>query len=95
MDHPNIQNPQFLNVVKNNLKHRPSHKQTARAATLIQAAFRWRSNLDKERVKPLMVSGLVPLCSYQYERQFNTTRVPGIEKDQIVHIARVLTCLMF
>ena len=30
--------------------------------------FRWRSQLDKENVKPLM-AGLAPLCSYQYERQ--------------------------
>lgn len=65
------------------LKVRPSSKQTARAATLIQGCFRWRSKLDKENVKPLM-AGMVPLCSYQYERQFNTTRIPGIEKDRII-----------
>lgn len=32
-----------------------------------------------------MVQGLVPLCSWQYERCFNTVRVPGIETDRIVH----------
>ena len=34
-----------------------------------------------------MVQGLVPLCSAQYERVFNTTRVPGVETDKIVHYA--------
>ena len=66
---------------------RPTTKQTARAATLIQGAFRWRSKLDKENVRPLMVSNMVPLCSYQYERQFNTTRIPGVDKDKIVKIS--------
>lgn len=32
-----------------------------------------------------MVQGMVPLCSWQYERLFNTVRVPGIETDRIVH----------
>jgi len=67
-------------------KVRPTTKQTARAATLIQGCFRWRSQLDKENVKPLM-AGLAPLCSYQYERQFNTTRIPGIEKDKIIKMS--------
>ena len=26
-----------------------------------------------------MINKTVPLCSSQYERQFNTTRIPGIE----------------
>lgn len=32
-----------------------------------------------------MVQNLLPLCSYQYERVFNTTRIPGIETDRIIH----------
>jgi carnitine O-palmitoyltransferase 1 len=28
---------------------------------------------------------MVPLCSWQYERIFNTTRVPGAVSDKIVH----------
>lgn len=88
---------------------RPTDRQTARAATLIQgkisiqsetclqekifsfiiffkACLRWRSQLDKERVKPLMAGNMVPLCSYQYERTFNTTRIPGVDKDRIVKL---------
>jgi len=33
-----------------------------------------------------MIQGTVPLCSWQYERVFNTTRIPGIESDKIVHL---------
>lgn len=32
-----------------------------------------------------MAQGLVPLCSWQYERIFNTARVPGAESDKIIH----------
>ena len=34
----------------------------------------------------IMVQKTVPLCSWQYERVFNTTRIPGIESDKIVHL---------
>ena len=34
-----------------------------------------------------MVANMVPLCSYQYERQFNTTRVQGVDKDKIVKMS--------
>lgn len=33
----------------------------------------------------ILVQGAIPLCSWQYERVFNTTRIPGIEVDKIVH----------
>jgi carnitine O-palmitoyltransferase 1 len=33
-----------------------------------------------------MIQGLVPLCSWQYERVFNTTRVPGMDTDRLQHL---------
>ena len=36
-------------------------------------------------MKPIMFQGTLPLCSAQYERQFNTTRVPGLVRDELVH----------
>lgn len=33
-----------------------------------------------------MVQGLVPLCSWQYERVFNTTRIPGMGTDRLQHL---------
>lgn len=62
-----------------------SSVQAARAANCIACAFAYRRLLDNETLEPLMVQDRVPLCSRQYERQFNTTRVPGMVGDKIVH----------
>ncbi|CAF1112622.1 unnamed protein product [Rotaria sordida] len=64
---------------------RPTKIQTARAANIVCAAFQYRNELDHQNIKPLMVQNLIPLCSSQYERQFNTTRIPGKETDKLVH----------
>ena len=34
----------------------------------------------------ILLNKTIPLCSAQYERQFNTTRIPGIETDKLVHL---------
>ena len=34
----------------------------------------------------ILLNKTVPLCSAQYERQFNTTRIPGIDTDRLVHL---------
>uniref|UniRef100_A0A8C2Q343 Carnitine O-palmitoyltransferase 1, muscle isoform n=1 Tax=Cyprinus carpio TaxID=7962 RepID=A0A8C2Q343_CYPCA len=34
----------------------------------------------------LIALGIVPMCSFQYERMFNTTRIPGIETDFVQHL---------
>ncbi|CAF3913071.1 unnamed protein product [Rotaria magnacalcarata] len=63
----------------------PTTIQTARAANVVCAAFQYRSELDHQETKPLMVQKLIPLCSSQYERQFNTVRIAGKEADKIIH----------
>ncbi|XP_055951859.1 carnitine O-palmitoyltransferase 1, liver isoform-like isoform X1 [Argiope bruennichi] len=64
----------------------PSKVQAARAACFIHSAFLFRRSIDRQTLKPIMVQNLVPLCSAQYERMFNTTRVPGKETDKLVHL---------
>ncbi|CAF4988697.1 unnamed protein product, partial [Rotaria sp. Silwood1] len=64
---------------------RSTMKQTARAANIVYAAFKYRTELELQQMKPLMIQNLIPLCSSQYERQFNTVRIPGKEMDRIVH----------
>ncbi|KAG8191650.1 hypothetical protein JTE90_016443 [Oedothorax gibbosus] len=64
----------------------PSKIQTARAASFIHSAFLFRRAIDRQTLKPIMAQNLVPLCSAQYERIFNTTRIPGIETDKLVHL---------
>lgn len=60
-------------------------KQAARAAMIIHLLLYFRRLVERQELQPVTVHGLVPLCSSQYERIFNTVRVPGIETDKIVH----------
>ncbi|XP_032813916.1 carnitine O-palmitoyltransferase 1, liver isoform-like [Petromyzon marinus] len=64
---------------------KPTTVQAARAANVIHAMMLYRRMLDREEVKPMMVQGAIPMCSAQYERMFNTTRIPGIETDVLEH----------
>lgn len=57
----------------------PTTIQSARAANCIYALLKFRETLEKQEVEPLQVQDLIPLCSAQYERIFNTTRIPGLE----------------
>lgn len=66
--------------------NRVSTKVTAaRAANCIAAAFIYRKRLSDETLEPIMLQDQVPLCSHQYERQFNTTRIPGEATDKLMH----------
>ena len=69
------------------ITYHPSKIQAARAANVIHAAFLYRRELDNETLNPIMIQDLVPLCSRQYERQFNTTRIPGEITDKLVHLS--------
>ncbi len=60
--------------------------QSARAANVVAALFNFRRLLDKQLIKPIISNGIVPLCSRQHERQFNTTRIPGEQTDRLVHL---------
>ncbi|GFN93579.1 carnitine o-palmitoyltransferase 1, liver isoform [Plakobranchus ocellatus] len=60
--------------------------QVARAANLTYAILQYRRDIDREELNPILINKIVPLCSAQYERQFNTTRIPGIETDTLVHL---------
>ncbi|CAL4066368.1 unnamed protein product [Meganyctiphanes norvegica] len=63
----------------------PTHIQAARAANVTHCAFLFRRLIDRQKLSPIMVQNTVPLCSYQYERTFNTTRTPGKTTDRLVH----------
>lgn len=64
----------------------PTTKQTARAASMIYQFLQFRRLLERQEIPPIMAQGFVPLCSAQYERLFNTTRIPGVETDKIMHL---------
>ncbi|XP_051161929.1 carnitine O-palmitoyltransferase 1, liver isoform isoform X1 [Leptopilina boulardi] len=63
----------------------PTTIQAARAASTIHSCLQYRRLIERQELEPILIQGLVPLCSWQYERLFNTTRIPGIETDKIIH----------
>jgi len=64
----------------------PTTVQAARAANITYGALMFRRAIERQHLEPIMIQGLVPLCSWQYERVFNTTRLPGEETDRIQHL---------
>jgi len=66
--------------------HIPSGVQTARAATLVYHYTHFKLQLDAEKLPPMTVRGIVPICMRQYERIFSTTRLPGRDSDTTVHL---------
>lgn len=80
---PLIVNSNFYGIDAISLK--TTNVQAARAAMVIHIALQYRRLIERQELEPIMLQSLVPLCSWQYERMFNTTRVPGIESDKIVH----------
>uniref|UniRef100_A0A8D2J1J7 carnitine O-palmitoyltransferase n=1 Tax=Varanus komodoensis TaxID=61221 RepID=A0A8D2J1J7_VARKO len=64
----------------------PTTVQAARAGNAIHSILLYRRKLDRQQIKPLMIYNTIPMCSSQYERLFNTSRIPGIETDTIQHI---------
>ncbi|XP_020786761.2 carnitine O-palmitoyltransferase 1, liver isoform isoform X2 [Boleophthalmus pectinirostris] len=64
----------------------PTSIQAARAGNAIHSIMLYRRKLDRAQIKPLMLLHTIPMCSAQYERMFNTTRVPGVDTDILVHV---------
>ncbi|XP_055469414.1 carnitine O-palmitoyltransferase 1, brain isoform isoform X2 [Psammomys obesus] len=64
----------------------PTPLQAARAGNAVHALLLYRHLLNQQEIPPTLLMGMRPLCSAQYERIFNTTRVPGVEKDYLRHL---------
>lgn len=63
----------------------PSHIQSSRTAVIIHNCLVFKRLIDREELQPLVLRGTVPICMSQYERLFSTTRVPGVDIDEISH----------
>lgn len=63
----------------------PTKIQAARAASAINSCLHYRRLVERQELEPILIQGFVPLCSWQYERIFNTVRLPGTEFDKIQH----------
>ena len=64
----------------------PTLNQAARAGHVVHLAFQFRRLLIKQELTPIVLHNVVPMCSNQYERFFNTTRIPGVETDTVAHL---------
>ncbi|XP_045297812.1 carnitine O-palmitoyltransferase 1, brain isoform isoform X2 [Leopardus geoffroyi] len=64
----------------------PTPVQAARAGNAVHALLLYRHRLNRQEILPTLLMGMRPLCSAQYEKIFNTTRIPGIQKDHIHHL---------
>lgn len=62
---------------------------TARAGQISHILIDLKRNIERGRIQPLLVMGIVPLCSAQYERLFGTTRLPGPIADELCHYGGV------
>uniref|UniRef100_V5I5I7 carnitine O-palmitoyltransferase n=2 Tax=Ixodes ricinus TaxID=34613 RepID=V5I5I7_IXORI len=65
--------------------YHPSDIQSSRTAVIIHNCLVFKRLIDREELQPLVLRGTVPICMSQYERLFSTTRVPGIDVDEICH----------
>lgn len=61
----------------------PCMSQSLRAAWLILGAVRFHRHLSREKLEPLRMMSLVPLCMHQYKRLFNTCRIPREGCDEL------------
>ncbi|XP_040826787.1 carnitine O-palmitoyltransferase 1, liver isoform [Ochotona curzoniae] len=65
----------------------PTPMQAARAGNTIHAILLYRRKVDREEITPIRLLGsTIPLCSAQWERLFNTSRIPGVETDTLQHL---------
>lgn len=62
---------------------KPTNKQISRAASVVHQTLLVKRQIDREKMPPLVIRGVIPLCMAQYERAFSTTRIPGEECDEL------------
>lgn len=63
----------------------PTHVQASRAATMTYLILKYHQEIETEHLEPLLIRKTIPICMWQYERTFKTTRIPKEEVDEIVH----------
>lgn len=72
------------NIYMTDIINSPTTSQSSRAANLVYIMFKYRDDIFTQKHRPIRIRE-IPICVAPYERLFDTTRVPGIETDKIVH----------
>lgn len=62
----------------------PTSSQSSRASNLVHIMFKYREDIINQKHEPIRLRG-IPICVAAYEKLFDTTRVPGIESDKLIH----------
>jgi carnitine O-palmitoyltransferase 1, liver isoform len=76
-------NSNYYGLPARNLEYLPSTNQAAVAAVFIRHFMLFKQDLDREKLPPMLIRGIVPLCMSQYQRMFGCTRIPGREEDEL------------
>lgn len=63
----------------------PTHVQEARAGTVLYQMMQYKEDLSNEVIEPTITASGAPLCMWQYERMFATSRLPGRDCDEVKH----------
>lgn len=63
----------------------PTYDQASRAATMTYLILKYYQEIETEDLEPLLIRKTIPICMWQYERTFKTTRIPKEDVDEIVH----------
>ena len=71
--------PSLPPSLQQDVMQKPRCTQTARAGLACYTLMQLKKDIETERLKPLVIMDLIPLCSAQYDRLFGTTRIPGQE----------------
>ncbi|EYB97588.1 hypothetical protein Y032_0139g2111 [Ancylostoma ceylanicum] len=76
------------------LHEHPTDSQAARAANVTYTALLFRRQVDRQEVTPFSVAPRtkVPFCTMQYERLFNSCRVPGEEVLSFIKYIQIRNC---
>eukprot|EP00331_Platyophrya_macrostoma_P018113 CAMPEP_0176465746 /NCGR_PEP_ID=MMETSP0127-20121128/37477_1 /TAXON_ID=938130 /ORGANISM="Platyophrya macrostoma, Strain WH" /LENGTH=798 /DNA_ID=CAMNT_0017858775 /DNA_START=95 /DNA_END=2491 /DNA_ORIENTATION=+ len=63
----------------------PTKNQAARAAFNVYMLLHVAQEIAQEKIPPMLIQGLVPMCMQQYVGAFGTTRIPQPVQDKLVH----------
>lgn len=63
----------------------PTLNQASRAATMCYFFLKYYQEIETEKLEPLLIRKTIPICMWQYERTFKTTRIPKEDADELVH----------
>lgn len=63
----------------------PTTNQSARAAFISHTLLSVANEIENEKIPPMFIQGLVPMCMNQYVNAFGTTRVAQMKQDVLEH----------